>query len=177
MTARQQLSVCKKNPLICYNRVTNKGKDIFIIFTFMHGGNQEPIGEVVQKESWRNVTAREMKYEILSLNIKFNDYDSILIISNFHPAEGSSSCCMADVSLAKLTHETYLKTLATNVFTCSSQDWDREVQKTVGNLQLESQIPLFFLFPNPSLPRTMQSNIPLHFKLSFKQTVIERITF
>lgn len=56
---------------------------------------------------------------------------------------------MADVSLAKLTDEMYLQTLATDVFTCTDQDWDSEA---AGNLELESQIPIIlFYFQNHHL--------------------------
>lgn len=48
------------------------------------------------------------------------------------------------------------------------------LKETLGNLQLEShRLPLSFLLPILSLARTVQSNTPLHFKLSFKQELIK----
>lgn len=56
-----------KYSFICHSTVTNKRGDIFVIFTFMHGENQEPIGEVGKKEKYY-ITVRKIKYEIISMN-------------------------------------------------------------------------------------------------------------
>lgn len=57
-----------KYSLICHNRVTNKRRDISVIFTFICRENQEPIGRTGEKEKYY-ITVREMKYKIFSMNI------------------------------------------------------------------------------------------------------------
>lgn len=56
-----------KYSFICHNRVTNKRRDIFVVSTFMHRRNQEPIGEMGIKEKYC-FTMTERKYEIISMN-------------------------------------------------------------------------------------------------------------